>query len=312
MNSDLSDSAHSPETVRPLGSTSSCSPASDVFTIDVEDWFHILEVRGTPDLAAWNSIESRVERNLRTLLELLAACNVKATCFVLGWIAERFPILLRDASDAGHEIASHGYGHQVLDVLSPKEFREDIRKAKTVIEEVTGRPAQGYRAPGFSITSHTPWAIEEIAAAGYTFDSSIFPAAHGHGGIRVAPRHPYVQRTPSGCLVEFPISVADTLFGPQCFFGGGYLRLYPLRLIQAMASRVRNSGGGVVWYIHPREIDPGHPRIPMPLIRKFKSYVNLSSTEPKLRAILASAKFVTFRDLAPQILKSAPDGPDMA
>jgi polysaccharide deacetylase family protein (PEP-CTERM system associated) len=284
-----------------------CAPETmlDVFTIDVEDWFHILEVIGTPDLPTWDHLESRVERNLRALLDLLGTYEIKATCFTLGWIADRFPKLLREAADAGHEIASHGYGHQVLDALSPTAFRDDIRRAKTAIEDAIGRPVYGYRAPGFSITSRTPWAIEELVVAGYLFDSSVFPAPHGHGGIPEAPRHPYVQQTQSGNLVEFPISVVDTPFGAHCFFGGGYLRLSPLWIIKAMAKRVRADGRGVIWYIHPREIDPGHPRLSMPLKRRFKSYVNLWSTTHKLKAILAGGAFTTFSQLALQVSRQA-------
>jgi len=277
----------------------------DVFTIDVEDWFHLLGVKEFADVKTWNSLEPRVERNLKTLLDLLGRFEIKATCFALGWVANRFPRLLREATEAGHEIASHGYDHQVVSELSPAEFRDDIRRAKKTIEDATGRPVFGYRAPGFSITSPTHWAMEELAAAGYLFDSSVFPAIHGHGGIPKAPRYPYVHRTPSGNLVEFPISVVDTLFGAQCFFGGGYLRLSPLWMIQAMAKRVRADGRGVIWYIHPREIDPDHPRVSMPLARRFKSYVNLESTTDKLQAILAHGSFTTLSELALQMSPEA-------
>jgi polysaccharide deacetylase family protein (PEP-CTERM system associated) len=277
------------------------SAVSDVFTIDVEDWFHILEVTGTPDLAAWDALPTRLEPNFRALLDLLAAYNVKATCFALGWVAKRFPGLLREAAERGHDIASHGYGHQIVRGLSRAQFREDIRTAKAAIEDATGRPVQGYRAPGFSITRDTPWAFDEIIEAGYIFDSSVFPAPHGHGGIPEAPRHPYVIRSAAGRLIEFPVSVADTPLGPQCCFGGGYLRLIPLWLVLAMAERVRSDGRGVIWYIHPREIDPSHPRLQMSLQRRFKSYVNLWGTAGKLKAILRTGNFVTFRELTSRL-----------
>lgn len=270
----------------------------DVFTIDVEDWFHILEVRGAPDIAAWDSLPTRLEANFRTLLDLLAGCNVKATCFALGWVARRFPRLLREAADQGHDIASHGYGHQVVRGLSRAQFREDIRTAKSVIEDATGRPAHGYRAPGFSITRDTPWAFEEIIEAGYIFDSSVFPARHGHGGIAEAPRHPHIIQCSAGRLIEFPVTIRNTLFGPRCYFGGGYLRLSPLWVVLAMAKRVRSDQRGVIWYIHPREIDPGHPRLQMSLKRRFQSYVNLHGTARKLKAILQTNNFVTCSDLA--------------
>ena len=270
----------------------------DVFTIDVEDWFHILEVSGTPDISAWNTLPSRLERNFRSLLELLAAWNVRATCFTLGWVADRFPHLLLEAAEQGHDIASHGYSHQLVHRLTPEQFQQDIRKARIAIENATGRPVRGYRAPGFSITADTPWAFEELVKAGYTFDSSVFPASHGHGGMSNVPQNPHVIDCSAGRLVEFPISVANTPLGPKCFFGGGYLRLYPLRLVMAMAKRVRKEGNGVVWYIHPREIDPDHPRLEMPLARRFRSYVNLRTTAEKLKAILQTGTFATFSDLA--------------
>ncbi len=277
----------------------------DVFTIDVEDWFHIMEVTGTPELASWDALPSRIEANLRALLELLGECNVKATCFVLGWVARRFPHLLREAAELGHDIASHGYSHQIVHGLSPAQFREDIRSAKAAIEDATGHRVKGYRAPGFSITRDTPWAFDEIIGAGYLYDSSVFPAAHGHGGMPGAPRHPYYVRSDAGQLIEFPVSISDTPFGPQCFFGGGYLRLIPLWLVMAMAEHVRNDGRGVVWYIHPREIDPSHPRLQMSLKRRFRSYINLQGTAGKLRAILLNNSFATFDELTSRMSESA-------
>jgi polysaccharide deacetylase family protein (PEP-CTERM system associated) len=286
-----------------LHSATACDSGStpDVFTIDVEDWFHIMEVTGTPDLPAWDALPARLEPNFRALLDLLAANDVKATCFVLGWVARRFPRLLREAAELGHDIASHGYGHQIVGRLSRSQFREDIRTAKAEIEDAVGMSVRGYRAPGFSITRDTPWAFDEIIEAGYSFDSSVFPALHGHGGIPEAPRHPCVIHSAAGRLIEFPISVTDTPLGAQCCFGGGYLRLIPLWLVLSLAERVRKDGRGVVWYIHPREIDPTHPRLQMSVKRRFKSYVNLRSTARKLETILQSAKFVTFSDLTSRL-----------
>jgi polysaccharide deacetylase family protein (PEP-CTERM system associated) len=270
----------------------------DIFTIDVEDWFHILETNGTPDLSSWNSLPTRLEQNLGVILELLAASKVRATLFTLGWVAKRFPRLLREAADLGHEIASHGYAHQIVHRLSRTQFREDIRTAKATIEDATGNPVRGYRAPGFSITREILWAFDEIVDAGYSFDSSIFPGKHGHGGILKASRTPSAIRCSAGYLIEFPLTVADTLLGPQCFFGGGYLRLAPLSLVQMMAAKVRSEGRSVIWYVHPREIDPDHPRLAMPLKRRFKSYVNIHGTAAKLKTILESSSFVTMGELA--------------
>jgi polysaccharide deacetylase family protein (PEP-CTERM system associated) len=287
--------------------TSPLSKTPDVFTIDVEDWFHILDVTGTPDLAAWDSHPSRLA-NFHTLLDLLASLNVNATCFVLGWVARRFPSLLREASERGHEIASHGFGHEIVSGISRTQFREDIRSAKAAIEDATGTRVVGYRAPGFSITRATPWAFDEIIEAGHIYDSSVFPARHGHGGIPGAPRHPHIIHSETGRLIEFPVSIADTPFGPQCCFGGGYLRLIPMWFVMAMAERVRSDGRGVVWYIHPREIDPGHPRLQMSLKRRFKSYVNLRSTAGRLKAILQNGNFATFSELTSRVSEATLNG----
>ena len=278
---------------------------TSIFSVDVEDWFHILETSGTPDLRSWDSLPSRLEQNLRVLLELLAEAGVKATFFTLGWVGKRFPGVLREAAGQGHEIASHGFGHQIVLSLSRLQFREDIRAAKCALEDATGTQVEGYRAPGFSITRENLWAFEEIVEAGYSYDSSIFPARHGHGGIPTAPRRPWVMHCSAGTLTEFPISVVETAAGTQCFFGGGYLRLAPFLVTKRMAARVRGEGRGVIWYIHPREIDPSHPRLPMSLKRQFRSYVNLSGTKNKLRAILRSAEFATMGELARQVTVAA-------
>jgi polysaccharide deacetylase family protein (PEP-CTERM system associated) len=269
-----------------------------MFTIDVEDWFHILEVEGSLQPSAWNSLPSRVEANFHLLLEMLQEHRVRATCFVLGWIAERFPSLVREASAQGHEIACHGYGHQVVHAVSRSEFRKDIRVAKSILEDVTGVAVLGYRAPGFSITERTPWGHEEVAAAGFVYDSSVFPAAHGHGGMVNSHRCMHLIHCSVGPLVELPISVVDTIAGPTCFFGGGYFRLSPLWLTIKMARRVRKENRGVIWYIHPREIDPTHPRLRMPLHRQFKSYVNVKQTRKKLAAILEGGRFATCGEVA--------------
>jgi polysaccharide deacetylase family protein (PEP-CTERM system associated) len=274
------------------------SSAPDVFTIDVEDWFHARISAKTPeDLESWTRFAPRVEADVRKTLELLARSNVKATCFFLGWIASRYPQLVRETSALGHEVASHGYGHRNVRKLTRAQFREDIRSAKAAIENAVGGCVRGYRAPGFSITGESPWAFEEIVEAGYLYDSSVFPCAHGGSGIPTAPRQPYTVNTPSGLLTEFPATVVATPFGVQCPFGGGYFRLLPLWLIQAMARRARERGRGIFWYMHPREIDPRHPRLPMPLRRRFKNYFNVASCARKLEAALLYSHFATFGEL---------------
>jgi polysaccharide deacetylase family protein (PEP-CTERM system associated) len=268
----------------------------NILSVDVEDWFHILDVAGGPSMDAWDRLESRVERNLSLLLDTFDAHHVKVTCFFLGWVAERLPHLVLDASRRGHEIASHGYAHQLVYRQTVAAFREDIGRAKAILEDITGERVAGYRAPGFSITRETPWAMEQLAAAGHTYDSSIFPSEHGHGGLPGARMDPHRIVTPEGPLVEFPISVAR-LFGRRiCFFGGGYLRLFPYRVIKRAGESVRREGRPIVYYIHPREVDPRHPRLRMGVVRRFKSYVNLSTTSGKLEGILRTEQVTSFRD----------------
>jgi polysaccharide deacetylase family protein (PEP-CTERM system associated) len=268
----------------------------NIISIDVEDWFHLLELDSTPDIAQWDTLESRVEGAFRRLLEELDEAGVKVTCFFLGWVAERFPQLVREALSSGHEVASHGYGHQLVYTQTAREFASDIRRGKAVLEDITGTEVSGYRAPGFSITLDTPWAFEEIASAGFKYDSSIFPAARGHGGIRDGRIAPYRVETDSGPLLELPMSVLPVLGWRIFVFGGGYLRLTPCYLIERLCRSVNRAGRPVIFYLHPREIDPGHPRLAMSPVRKFKSYVNINGTMPKLRRLLQSQELVPVRD----------------
>jgi polysaccharide deacetylase family protein (PEP-CTERM system associated) len=271
-------------------------PMANIFSVDVEDWFHIL---GLPSsnanvVESWSGLESRVEKNFRVLMDLFSEAGLHATCFILGWVAERFPGVVREAADRGHEIASHGYGHQLISTQTRAEFAADVRRSKDLLEQASGKRVFGYRAPSFSITAETRWALDELVAAGYTYDSSIFPTKRDFGGILGSDKAPHRLKTSEGTIVEFPISVAN-LFGKDvCFFGGGYLRLFPHFLIKRMSDRVNDEGRPVIYYIHPREIDPSHPRLRMPPFKRFKTYVNLRTTAPKLRAIMRERTLTTF------------------
>ncbi len=268
----------------------------NILSVDVEEWFHILEIEGAPPIESWMTLESRVERNFERLLERFAAHDVSVTCFFLGWVAERFPHLVRRAAEAGHEIASHGFAHQLVYTQTPDEFRQDVERSRLLLEDLSGTSVAGYRAPGFSITEETPWAFEQLVRAGYRYDSSLFPASRGHGGFAGAQRAPHTIETPAGPLIEFPISVARVLGKRLCFFGGGYLRFFPLPLIRSMTRQVNREGLPVIYYVHPREIDPDHPRLPMSRVRHFKSYVNLSSTMNKLDSLMREQSLASFRE----------------
>ena len=268
--------------------------AQCIFSIDVEDWFHILDLDSTLDVSAWAALPSRVEANFMRLLDLLSEHDAHATCFFLGWIAERFPHLVREAMKRGHEIASHGFAHQLAYRTSRRDFAEDARSSRLLLEDITSLPVVGYRAAGFSVTDNTPWFFEELAAAGYRYDSSVFPAHHGHGGAPDGSMHPYPVL--GGQIIEVPNTVVPVAGRRMCFFGGGYLRLFPYALVRHMTQRTLASGRPVVFYVHPREIDPDHPRLPMPLVRRFKSYVNLHTTVNKVRRIARDFPLVTFRE----------------
>jgi polysaccharide deacetylase family protein (PEP-CTERM system associated) len=269
---------------------------TSVFSVDVEDWFHILDDPSVPTIDQWPGLPSGVEKNFCKLLDLFSENNVQVTCFFLGWVAERFPHLVKQAAGRGHEIASHGYGHRLVYQLSRTEFYEDVRGARLLLEDISGVEVVGYRAPGFSTTDETPWFFDALIEAGYQYDSSVFPAQRGHGGMPQGRREPH-RIADHDALLEFPITVANLLGKPTCFFGGGYLRLFPYWLIHKMALQVLAEGRPVVFYVHPREIDPAHPRLPMGRIRRFKSYVNLETTETKLRRVFRDFPVTTFRSV---------------
>lgn len=279
---------------------------TSIFSVDVEDWFHILDVPSAPELAEWSGLPSRVEKNFSKLLELFSEENVQVTCFFLGWIGERFPHLVKEAAARGHEIASHGYGHRLVYQQSRNDFHDDVRHARLLLEDIAGVPVTGYRAPGFSTTNETPWFFDALAEAGYQYDSSVFPAARGHGGMRNGRREPHRVGDGEGIL-EVPITVATLMGKPMCFFGGGYLRLFPYWLVRKMAHQVLAEDRPVVFYIHPREIDPAHPRLPMNRKRQFKTYVNLETTEWKVRQIFRDFPVTTFQNVissCPQLVNS--------
>lgn len=260
----------------------------NAFTVDVEDWFHIIQADGAPDRDAWEQAHPRVEPATGKLLELLADRGVHATFFFLGWIAERHPGLVRRVAELGHEVATHGYAHDLVGDLGPAEFRADTVRAKGIIEDVAGRAVIGYRAASFSITPATPWAFDVLAELGFRYDSSIFPASRAHGGFPLDRRRPFRISGPAGgTLWEFP--VVPFAVGPWRvpFAGGGYLRLLPLRLLQLAAHRLNRDGVPVTWYVHPREVDPDQPRMSLPWSRRLRHYVNLRGTPAKLARLLA-------------------------
>jgi polysaccharide deacetylase family protein (PEP-CTERM system associated) len=269
---------------------------SNILSIDVEDWFHILQVDSTPDLQNWDMLESRVERNFLSLLDVFDDAQVSVTCFFLDRVAERYPHLVKEAAERRHEVASHDHAHQLVYCQSPQKFSEDIRRSKRITEDTVGMSIQGYRAPGISITRDTSWAFEKIAEAGIKYDSSVFPASRGHGGINDGEVAPYHVNTRTGPLLEIPVSVFPILGHRVCAFGGGYLRVAPYALINSLSRAVNKTGRSAIYYLHSRENNSEHPRLNMEAFRRFKSYVKLRSTRPRLRRLFRDQDLGIFRD----------------
>ena len=273
-------------------------------TVDVEDWFHILDSSAVPGIKHWPSLESRIERNLKELLAVLDNFSVKVTFFWLGWLAERHKDLVCMCRDAGHEIASHGYAHVLAYQVGPNAFRDDITRAKNILENIIGDQIRGFRAPGFSVTEKAPWAFEVIKELGYQYDSSVFPAPRGHGGIVNSPLEPYFIETLSGHLLEIPMSIIEIFGRRTSLFGGGYLRLANKLMIKWGIDKLQTAGRPLIIYIHPREIDPAQPHLPLSLLRQFKCYVNLSSTLPKLKWLCKNYSMLTMLEMVENYIRS--------
>jgi polysaccharide deacetylase family protein (PEP-CTERM system associated) len=271
------------------------SRTPDIFTIDVEDWFHILESDEAPPRERWGSLESRVERNTERLLALLEETGAEATCFVVGWVAERHPGLVRRIAAAGHEIASHSFWHEVVRRHTRASFAADAIASKRRLEDLSGRPVEGFRAAGNSITRADAWALEEIAKAGFRYDASLCPARSSHGGFPSPYTGPHLVRTPSGTLIEIPSATLGLGRFRLPYAGGGYLRLFPYPLLCAAIGLERARHRPTNLYVHPREIDVEQPRLALPRLRRFKYYVGLATTERKLRRLLSRGRYVSVR-----------------
>ena len=268
------------------------------FSVDVEDYFHVEAFRGVVDQADWASMEQRVEPNTRRLLDLLDAHGVRATFFVLGWVGERSPGLVRDIHAAGHEVGIHGYDHRPITMMTEPEFRRDIRRAKNIVEDLTGEPVLGYRAPTYSVVRDTMWALDVMAEEGLAYDSSIFPIVHDRYGIPDAPRYPWVEERGERRLAEFPISTVR-LFGRNLpFIGGGYLRLLPMPYVRWGARRVTGrERRPLMLYVHPWEIDPDQPVLDVGRVTRLRHYRGLGRVEHRLDELLSTCRFDTVRSV---------------
>lgn len=267
-----------------------------VVSVDVEDYFHAEAFSDVVDRSQWDSYICRVEANTRRILDLLAELNVHATFFVLGWVAERFPALVREIAAGGHELGCHSYWHRLIYKLNPSEFREDTRRAKSVIEQIAGQPVLGYRAPTYSVVHRSIWALEILTELGFSYDSSIFPIHHDLYGMPDAPRAPFRFQTPFGPMTEFPITTFRLAGHNLPVGGGGFLRLLPRMYTRLGLQRVQREGLPVVIYIHPWEIDPEQPRLAGRLSSRIRHYTNLSRMMERFRSVLQTGTYTSFRE----------------
>jgi polysaccharide deacetylase family protein (PEP-CTERM system associated) len=260
-------------------------------SFDVEEHFQVSAFWSEARRQQWGQLESRVQKNTETILGLLAKRNMRATFFVLGWVAERCPGLVRNIVAQGHEIASHGYGHELITSQTPGTFRDDVRKAKRILEDITGKRVFGYRAPSFSITKDTKWAIPVLIEEGYLYDSSIFPVLHDRYGMPDATPTIHLLRAEAGCIWEVPPSTTNILGMRLPVAGGGYFRLYPYPILRTLLKRIERSGHPLVMYLHPWELDPDQPKMDGPWLSKFRHYLNLHKTQDRLCSLLDDFRF---------------------
>lgn len=264
-----------------------------VFSVDVEDWYHGIEI----PIGEWERYEDRVHRGTDALLSMMERHGVRGTCFVLGRVAEEYPDIVRRIHACGHEVATHGYSHAKVYDLDPEAFREEIRRSKGVLEELTGEPVRGYRAPYFTVTKRSLWALEILVEEGIRYDSSIHPVYNYRYGIPNADRRPGWLDLPSGQRIfEVPVSTFPVGNFNLPVGGGAYLRIWPFLLTRFFLHKLAGRGERVILYVHPWELDPEHPRIDLPLRVSATHYFNLASTESRLRRLFDEFTFVPFRD----------------
>lgn len=278
---------------RPPGSGRSVA----VFTVDVEDWFQVNAFESHVTRDQWDMFESRVERNTDRLLQLCADTGARGTFFTLGWVAERYPALLRRIVEQGHEVASHGYWHQRIPTITETAFREDVRRARRALEDASGMRVSGYRAPSFSLTDDVPWAARILVEEGYTYDSSRFPISRRGYGTASGERAPHVLHTDAGPLHEYPPAVVAVAGRQVPVAGGGWFRQFPAWVTTSGLARVLREGRPAVFYLHPWEVDPGQPRLPVGPLTRIRHYRGLASCADRLERLLRRFPFQSFQDL---------------
>ena len=265
----------------------------NAMTIDFEDWYQGLEI----PCSQWSGFEDRIHISGRRLLEVLAEVGIRATFFVLGYVAERHPGLIREIAAAGHEIGTHGYSHTLIYTQTREVFREELRRAVHVVEDAVGSKILGHRAPFFSVTRRSMWAIDVLSELGIAYDSSIFPVRNYRYGIEDAPRAPYDIKVGERTVKEFPISTWRLLGRNLPIAGGAYFRILPYPVTRAGLRSVNREGQPAVFYIHPWEFDPEHPRIALPRRIAATHYFNLKATSARYRKLLRDFRFAPMREI---------------
>jgi polysaccharide deacetylase family protein (PEP-CTERM system associated) len=281
----------------------------NAMSIDVEDYFHVSVFDGIVPRREWERMESRVVANTMRLLDMFDEYHTRSTFFVLGWVAEREPDLVKTIARRGHEVASHGYAHRLVYDQTRSAFRDDVRRAKQLLEDASGRRVIGYRAPSYSITPRSLWALDVLVEEGYEYDSSIFPIHHDRYGIPVSDRRPYVIQRAGGRLVEIPGSTARFGLWNLPVAGGGYFRILPYWWTRWGIARVnRLEGRPTVFYLHPWEIDPEQPRLSAGRLGQFRHYRHLDQTETRLRQLLTDFQFDALDAIVAQVRAGVDEG----
>ena len=280
-------------------------PILDALTFDLEDWFHVLGVDGLAAPETWGDLPSIVDRVTQTILDDLDEFGVRATFFVLGWIAERYPRTIREIARRGHEIGSHSHFHRSVYSLSPAAFEADLLRSVRAIEAASGQRPRGFRAPSFSIVPGCEWAFDAILDAGFLYDASLFPARRAHGGYPSQPG-PHWRVTPRGRrLAELPMSTMRILGMRTGFSGGGYMRLFPVGLVREGFRQAHAAQRAVVVYLHPRDLATELPAMPMPLHRRVRSRIGHRGARRKLRCLLGTYRFGTCEQVLARALDDA-------
>jgi len=275
------------------------APILNAMTVDVEDYFHVAALANSIDRSNWDKMEYRAEASTRRLLDLFDESNIRATFFVLGWVAKRSPDLIREIAKRGHEVASHGMSHKLVYNQTPEEFSSETYESKALLEDIIGAPVLGYRASTYSITRRSLWALDILHEAGFEYDSSIFPIRHDMYGIPDAPQVPSRIATPKGAsIVEFPMSTAP-MFGTRIpVSGGGYFRILPYWLTRRGLAKLNGElQRPFIFYLHPWEVDPEQPRVRTTFKSRLRHYTNLDQCEIRLRRLIGEFRFGRVRDV---------------